>query len=126
MPPQRTAILISCLKAEANEIREQARLDRRSLSNYLQKAIVRWLEFDERLYADLVKYKVDLTAVVRRVSLPKGPRAVVLWRCSLDESKRVRVAAQRRGMTISGFVRHCLLRTWTIQERITYRQMTQS
>jgi hypothetical protein len=123
---QRTAILISCLKEEAKQIRTKARLDSRSVSNYLQKTIMRWVQFDEQLYANFARYNVDPTVFARRVTLPRGPRAVILWRCSADESNRMRVAARRRGMTMSSFVRHCLRRTWSAAERLTRRKMAQS
>lgn len=52
----RSAILISCLKQEAAEMRERARLDQRSDSSYLLKILMRWVEFEERLYADFARF----------------------------------------------------------------------
>jgi len=48
--PERAAILISCLKDEAGQIRDRATHDYRSVSSYLLKITMRWVQFEERLY----------------------------------------------------------------------------
>src|SRR5215471_21229924 len=101
--PERAAILISFLKDEADQIRDRATHDYRSVSSYLLKITMRWVQFEERLYVDLTRFrKLDRTVFVRHVALPRGPRTAILLRCSAEESKRIRRAAERRGMTISG------------------------
>ena|SRR5215469_13191050 len=124
-PAPRTAILVSCLKEEADQIRERARLDCRTVSSYLLRTMMRWVDFEERLYNDFTRYqKLDRTVFVRRVSLPKGPRTTVLLRCSAEDGKRIRRAAERRGMTISGFIRQCLRRSWHAAQNVTYQRLS--
>ena len=125
--PGRTAILISCLKEEADQIRERAANDRRNISSYLLQVLMRWVEFKERLYTDFTRYKnLDRTTFVRRIApLPRGPRAVILLRCSVEEGKRIRRAAERTGMTTSGFIRGCLRRTWHAAANVAYRRLSE-
>ena len=106
----RAAILISCLKDEADYIREQARADGRSISNYMLKVLLRWVESEERLYMDLSGYGQE-RSFARQVLLPKGPRTVILLRCSAEEGERIRRAAGRRAMQISKYIRWCFART---------------
>jgi hypothetical protein len=124
--PERAAILISCLKEEADQIRDRASRDHRPVSSYLLKITMRWVQFEERLYVDFTRFrKLDRTVFVRHVALPRGPRTTILLRCSAEESKRIRRAAERRGTTISGFIRQCLRRTWHAAENVTYQRLSE-
>ena len=60
----RAAILISCLKGEADYIREQARADSRSISNYMLKVLLRWVESEERFAARHVRSSPCLSQAV--------------------------------------------------------------
>ena len=74
----RAAILISCLKDEADYIREQARADPgRSISNYMLKVLLRRVELEERLYMDLSGYGSE-RSFARQVLLPKGPTTAIM------------------------------------------------
>ena len=124
--PERAAILISYLKGEADQIRDRATHDYRSVSSYLLKITMRWVQFEERLYVDLTRFrKLDRTVFVRRVALPRGPRTAILLRCSAEDGQRIRRAAKRRGMTISGFIRQCLRRSWSAAERVAYQRLSE-
>ena len=87
--------------------------------------MMRWVEFEDRLYIGFTRFqKLDRTVFVRRVALPRGPRTTILLRCSAQDGKRIRTAAERRGMTISGFIRQCLRRSWHAAERVTYQRLS--
>jgi len=76
---QRAAILISCLEEEAKEIRLRAKRDQRSVSSYLLKTLMRWVEFEEKLYGELSRYLETADAVfARRPEPPRGPRTTIL------------------------------------------------
>ena len=112
--PARSQILISCLREEAHEIRERAALDQRSVSSYLLKVLMRWVEFEEKLFLELSRFRHSNRVLMsRRLLLPHGPRTTILLRCSNEDSHRIRRAAQRRAVTISGFIRQCLRRSWS-------------
>ena len=105
--------MISCLEEEAKEIRKRAKLDQRTVSSYLLKLMMRWVEFEDRLFKQLSEYRPSARYVLsRKLDLPRGPRTAVLLRCSASEGSRVRATARRRGVTISGFIRTCLRRSW--------------
>jgi len=115
--PDRAAILISCRKEEAEKIRELAALDHRSVSSYLLKILMPWVDFEDRLFVELTRYRqLERKVWFRRFALPKGPRTTIFLRCSREESQRIRNAAERRGTSISAFIRECLRRSWTARE----------
>jgi hypothetical protein len=45
-----------------------------------------------------------------------GPRSSILLRCSVEEAKRIRLAAAKKRMKISSFVLEQLRRAWRIRE----------
>lgn len=105
---RRTAILINCSKAEARLIREQAALERRTISGYILHVTMRSVEFDDR---SLSVRPVKRLPTVR-------PRATLLLRCSLQDGNRIRMAALRRKSTISGYLLQGLARHWEASEKI--------
>jgi uncharacterized protein (DUF1778 family) len=113
----RAAILISCLKEEANQIRDRANQQRRSVSSYVLHTVMRSVEFEEKLAYTLLAYQAAMKlAPPRFTNLSRGPRTTVMLRCSQEESRRIRTAAARRGTTISAFIRSCLWRAWSVSD----------
>ena len=112
----RAAILISCLSDEARQIRERAKLDRRNVSSYLLQTLMPCLEFEERLFVKLVGFGELNRTLARRPLLPRGERATIMLRCSKEDAKRIRLAAARREMSISAFIRQCLTRSWAVSD----------
>jgi hypothetical protein len=51
---------------------------------------------------------------------PAGPRTTMLLRCASQESARIRTAAKRRNMTISGFVLYALRCSWHVADTQAY------
>src|SRR5215469_10108152 len=100
--PERAGILISCLKEEADQIRDRARHDHRPVSSYLLKITMRWVQFEERLYVDFARFrKSDCTVFVRHVALPRGPRTATLLR-STAYTKSNSVQPRKSGALPSG------------------------
>jgi hypothetical protein len=112
----RTAILISCLSEEAGEIRARAKRARQTLCGYVLFIVMRAVAFEAKLSSSVssTQFQQWNRALCRLPNLPHGPRTTVLLYCSREESKLIRLAAARRGMTISGFIRHCLRRSWNV------------
>src|SRR4029077_2503045 len=100
----------------AGTIREDAAAERRSVSAYFLTIVVRSLEAEEALSAR-VRYSLhgwNRNLSQARVRMP-GPRTAILVRCSIDEATRIRAAAARRQITISGFALHSLRRAWNVR-----------
>jgi hypothetical protein len=111
----RAALLISCSQQDVQVMRERAREERRQISSYLVNVMMTTVEFDEKLlakYGSLAKLRAAPPS-----QRTDGPRAAVLLRCSEDEARRIRGAAKRRDMTISGYVRYVLRRSWEIADK---------
>jgi uncharacterized protein (DUF1778 family) len=113
----RTALLIRCSAREAGRIREDAAAERRSVSAYVLTIVVRSLEVEEALS---VRLRNGLSSWNRNLSQTRvrrtEPRTAILVRCSIDEAARIRAAAARREVTISGFVLHSLRRAWNVRD----------
>src|SRR5215472_15525491 len=114
---QRTALLIRCTVAEAEMIRERAEGERRTISGYMLKKLSTALQIEEKLFAGLSR--LGRLNPITREDIP-GPRTALLLRCSVEESKKIRHAAQRRGVTISGFVMHVIRRNWAATNALQY------
>ena len=112
----RDAILIGCLKEDATQIRERAKLDRRNVSSYALSIVMRCVEFEERLFQKLSRFDELNRAIARRAILRTGPKTTLMIRCSKEDAKRIRTAAGRRQMSISAFVRQCLRRSWSVSD----------
>lgn len=113
----RTALLIRCSAREAARTREDAAAERRSVSAYVLTIVVRSLEAEQALSARLRNslHSWNRNLSQTRVRMP-GPRTAILVRCSIDEAARIRAAAARREITISGFVLHSLRRAWNVRD----------
>ena len=112
----RTALIISCSREQAAAIHERAELERRTVSAYVLRILMRWLDLEERLVGIQQDSGRPLTAYhpVR----PPGPRTTMLLRCSKEEAHRIRAGAKRRATTISWFVLHSLALCWSAEDRV--------
>jgi uncharacterized protein (DUF1778 family) len=109
----RAVLMISCSKEEARKVRETAESQRRTISGYVLKIVVRAAELDERLYQS---YQRLAPLSFRLPGSKPGPRTVMLIRCSKQEAAQIRAAAKRRDVTISGYVLHRLRCSWQVAE----------
>jgi uncharacterized protein (DUF1778 family) len=107
----RTALLIRCSADEATEIRDRAREDRRTLAQYVLNIVSRALNLEEILAATS-RVRLIHGRVERDARSVRGTRTAILVRCSSDERNRIRRAAERNEVTISGFVIYCLKLSW--------------
>jgi len=109
----RSALLIACSVKEAQIIRERAAFERRTISAYVLQIVMRNAAIDEKLFEEYGKLRrlVD-SEFTRR---PTGPRTTMLLRCASQESARIRTAAKRRAITISGFVLYALRCSWHVR-----------
>lgn len=111
---RRTALLIRCSTGEATTIRDQARTERRTISSYLLNIVVRSVEIEERIEGMWVTspaFRKMTAEAFRDLPRPLRPRTAVLVRCSMEEASRIRAAARRKRITISGYVLHCFRRS---------------
>jgi hypothetical protein len=103
----RKAILLACSEEEASRIRERATEESRLIRAYVLRIVMRNVQIDEGFFA-----KYHRLGPLRGNRPKPKPRTVVLIRCSEEESVRIRTAAARRDSTISGYILHCLRRSW--------------
>jgi hypothetical protein len=101
--------MISCSVAEAKQVRKRAKLQRRTMSAYVLNIVLRSVQLDDCLFTQNGRLAVLTPPFIRR---EPGPRTVQLIRCSKRESSRIRMAAKRRGATISAYVLHFLRGSW--------------
>jgi uncharacterized protein (DUF1778 family) len=110
----RAALLIRCSKYDAEFIRAQAKLERRSISGFVLRIVSRALDFEESLEGRFLS-RPPLGASGRNIYAGTqrkiGPRTAILLRCSTDEAARIRAAARRSHFMISEYVLHCVRRT---------------
>ena len=100
--PDRTAILISCLKEEADQIRQRAKGERRPVSSYLLHNVMLCVEFEERLASRLLACQSAINLqLARRPNLPRGHRTTIMLRCSVQDGRRIR---------------SCLRRCWSVSD----------
>jgi hypothetical protein len=111
----RTALIICCSREQAARIHERAASERRTVSGYLLRVLMRWMDLEERLFVRQEDVGRPLTPYppVR----PSGKRTTMLLRCSEQEAQRIRAGAKRRSTTISCFVLHTLALSWIAQDR---------
>ena len=112
----RTALIISCSRAQAAAIHQRAELERRTVSAYVLRILMRWLDLEDRLSGIQRETGRPLTAY-QPVRFP-GPRTTMLLRCSKEEAHRIRLGAKRRSTTISWFVLHSLALSWSAGDRV--------
>jgi len=100
----RGVLFICCSMPEAQAMRRQALAERRTVSAYVLSILFRTIPLEERIFI-LKDFKHSRRALTR-------PRTAVLVRCSTEEAKRIRAAAERHGETISAYVLLRLRRDW--------------
>ena len=103
---ERTALIISCSREQAATIHQRAALERRTVSAYVLRVLMRWLDLEERLVLRQEDTRRPLTAY--QPVHPPGKRTTMLIRCSKEEAQRIRAGAKRRSTTISWYVVHTL------------------
>ena len=119
---ERAALLICCSLEEAAEIREQAAREHRKVSSYLLSLVMKSIEFEEALFARfhrLSALRLPMNGIGEPMNgrpLASQPRTAMLLRCSSEEGRRIRLAAQRRDASISKFVMFIVRRAWRIAE----------
>src|SRR5262249_21645727 len=106
--PARAALLIRCSTEEAAKIRHEAAHEHRTIGGYVLNVLERSLQLEDSLFHKLTRFR-DLNRVLSRLpTRAPGPRTAFLFRCSAVDAQRIRIAAERRQTTISGFVLHCI------------------
>jgi uncharacterized protein (DUF1778 family) len=113
----RTALLLRCSVEQAKIIHERAESERRTVAAYVLNVVMRAIELEERLLLRLTHYRELNRILSRRALLDPGPRTAILLRCSKEEAGRIRMAAKRRDMSISGFILHSLRRSWQVNPK---------
>jgi uncharacterized protein (DUF1778 family) len=114
---ERTALLINCAETQARTIREQAELQRRTVSGYVLHIVMRAIAFERSLSARVSGRR---KAIRGSASRPAAPRTTILVRCSVEEAKQIRTAAKRGDETISGFMLRTLARSWKATSSIAW------
>jgi hypothetical protein len=102
----RTSLLLNCSKNEAEQVRQSAERQQRTVSTYVVRVVMKSVSYVENLdqhFAHLPNYW-------KRRAKKKllGPRTTLHIYCTGEEAKRIRTATEKRAMTISGFVFRCL------------------
>src|SRR5215472_3332744 len=111
----RAALLINCSAEEALAMRERAKVEHRGISSYMLNIVMRFVDFEETLLARVGNFRGLNRSLSRTPMRSPGPRTTVLLRCSIEESDRIRRAAEMRDTTVCGFVLHCLKRSWGVK-----------
>jgi hypothetical protein len=115
--PERAMLLISCSQKEARAIRRHAVEQRRSISGYVLNICMRIVAIEEKILLKTGRSRPPFPFPGR--PRPEAPRTTMLIRCSQQESRRIRAAAQMEDRTISGFVLRCLRLSWKASEAIS-------
>ena len=119
---ERAALLVCCSQEEAAAIRERAELEHRKVSSYLLSILMKSIEFEEALFARFHRLSAlrlpvrGIAEVMNGRPLASQPRTAMLLRCSSEEGRRIRLAAQRRDASISKFVMFIVRRAWNITD----------
>src|SRR5215469_5717071 len=112
----RTALIISCSQEVAARIHQRAASERRTVSAYVLRILMRWLDLEERLVVRQEEGGRPLT--LYHPVRPSGKRTTMLLRCSKEEAQRIRTGAKRRCTTISWFVIYTLALSWSADDRV--------
>jgi len=114
--PPRTALLIRCIPEDAAQIHHYAALERRTVSGYVLNVLDRTLRVEESLWQKLGQaHFLELNRMPDRLTARRrGHTTTILIRCSREEARRIRTAAERREITISTFVTYSLRRFWVV------------
>src|SRR5215469_6184721 len=108
----RTALIISCSREQAAAIHERAQGERRTVSSYVLRILMRWLAHEEQL----VPQKDGRPLTPYQPVRPVGERTKMLIRCSNEEAQSIRAGAKRRCTTISWYVLHALAVSWSAKD----------
>jgi len=114
----RASLLINCSVQEAREIRAQAKLQRRTVSGYALNIAMRAVGYDDQLFARFKRLS-GFGSTWGHQHRAARPRTTMHLHCSEAEADRIRNAAKRRETTISGFVLHCVRRSWEVNRQIS-------
>ena len=112
----RAPLLIRCSILDARQIRSRAEAEYRTVNGYILNIVARSLLIEEK-FANMLEQHQNLARIPTHLKRT-DPKTAVLVRCSPEQAARIRAAARRRGTTISGFVLHCLRRTWNVADQI--------
>jgi hypothetical protein len=113
---KRAQLLLHCTEAEAETVRRRAHDEYRGVSEYLLHLTMRTVELEERI-ARTLPSQVGLMGFRGRTNW-RGtePRTTMLLRCSADEARRIRRAAEVRQMTLSEYVFKTVRRAWQVTD----------
>ncbi|HTZ47454.1 MAG TPA: hypothetical protein VMH20_07675 [Verrucomicrobiae bacterium] len=107
----RPALLVRCSRKEAEQVRKQAALQRRTVSGYVIHIVMRSVHFSAELVSSLGQRAFFKLGRGKRVKA-MAPRTALHIYCAAEEARRIRGAASQRKMSISGFVLECVHRSW--------------
>lgn len=109
----RTAIIVSCSRIEADQVRLQSRQERRTMSGYVLNVVMRFVAIEE-----MAQPAVRANYWYTRPRRELGPRTTFLVRCNLREAIRIKSAASIRRWTVSAYVLHALQKSWLASKMI--------
>lgn len=112
----RTALIISCSQEQAAAIHRRAEIERRTISGYVLRILMRWLDFEDKIL--VAQQGVGRRLTQYRAVHPAGKKTTMLLRCSKEEADRIKAAARRRSTTISWYVLYTLSLAWSAADRI--------
>jgi uncharacterized protein (DUF1778 family) len=113
----RPSLLIHCSQKEAQQVRKQAALQRRTVSGYVVNIVIRSVAFSDELVSSLGRRAFFKLNQGKRVKAT-APRTALHIYCTAEEAKRIRGAASQRNMSISGYVLACLYRSWETEKSV--------
>lgn len=116
------SLLIRCAQSEAENIKDRARQERRSVNAHVLNILARALSFEAThglpyLIPDRSRLKGPSS-----YTRPIGPRAVLFLRCTAGEAERIRKAAAIRQIPVNEYVLTRLARSYEVQERFKREQ----
>src|SRR5579883_2377486 len=119
----RSALLIRCSKSEATRIRSAAQTEDRTISGYVLHVLRKAWPIEERVRENLefvrsLNLQAAEAPAVRPAEKTAGLRTALLIRCATEEAIRIRAAARRKHMTLSGYVLDALARNWRIHDHL--------
>jgi uncharacterized protein (DUF1778 family) len=121
--PYRTALLIRCSEAEATIIRDQAGIERRTISAYVLDIVLRSLDLEQILSIRWPRASRQKRTRAHELMVRGGSRSAILLRCSQAEARLIRSAASEKGTTISASVLRALRRWWEVQTALPEKSM---
>jgi len=120
---RRTALLIRCSEAEATVIRDQAGVERRTISGYVLEIVMRTLDLEDILLIRRARPSRQKRSRAQELTMRGSTRSAILVRCSQAEARLIRSAALEKGTTISAYVLRVLRRWWEVQTALPEKSM---